>query len=132
MRCDFQLGRRRLALFALATLVALGLSACASVKDLPSQAVLRDAASLSLPESSASVTPDTQWWRELGDEQLSGLIVEALASSPSLKIAQARLARAQAGAAATEAAHGPQLSASVDAMRQKFTANGMIPPPLAG
>jgi NodT family efflux transporter outer membrane factor (OMF) lipoprotein len=133
MHRDFEIARRRFSRSAWAAFVVLGLSACASMNEIGPQAALRDAASLGLPiQSSASVTPNAQWWHELGDEQLNGLIDQALAANPSLKIAQARLARAQAGAAATEAASGPQLSASVDATRQKFTSNGMIPPPLAG
>jgi NodT family efflux transporter outer membrane factor (OMF) lipoprotein len=118
--------------FALIALVILGLSACASFQDTPSQASLRDAASLSLPQTNASVAPKAQWWREFGDEQLSGLIEQALAANPSLKIAQARIVRAQAGAAATQGASGPQLSAGLDATHQKFTATGLYPPPLAG
>jgi NodT family efflux transporter outer membrane factor (OMF) lipoprotein len=132
MRRDFQLRHKLLALFALVTLAALGLAACASRPELPPQAPLRDAASLGLTESGASVAPEAHWWREFGDEQLSRLIDQALAANPSLKIAQARLARAQAGATATQAASGPQISAGLDATHQKFTANGMIPPPLAG
>jgi len=112
--------------------VALGLSACASRPDIAPQATLRDAASLGLSAAQHAAMPEAQWWREFDDPQLNRLVEVALASSPSLKIAQARLARAQAAAALTDAAGGPQLAASVDATRQHFTANGMIPPPLAG
>lgn len=132
MQRDFHFGRQRLTLFALATLVALGLSACAGRPALQPPALLRDAASLGLSESNASVAPEAQWWREFGDEQLNALIDQALAANPSLKIAQARLARMQAGADATQAASAPQLSVGLDATHQKFTATGLYPPPLAG
>lgn len=118
---------------ALLILAALGLSACASMTGIQAQATLRDAPSLGLPaEQSASITLEAQWWREFGDEQLNRLMDEALVSNPSLKIVQARMARAQAGVDVTDAASGPQLTAGIDATRQLFTANGLIPPPLAG
>jgi NodT family efflux transporter outer membrane factor (OMF) lipoprotein len=100
---------------------------------IQSQATLRDAPSLGLPAvQSAALTLDAQWWREFGDAQLNRLIDEALVSSPSLKVVQARMARAQAGVDVTDAASGPQLNVGVNATRQLFTANGLIPPPLAG
>jgi NodT family efflux transporter outer membrane factor (OMF) lipoprotein len=135
MRLDHQRGRvrTRLTQFALLPIVALGLSACASMSGIHSQAGLRDASSLGLPAaSSATSTLDAQWWRDFGDEQLNRLIDQALLSNPSLKIVQARMARAQAGVDVTHAATGPQVNAGVNATRQLFTTNGLIPPPLAG
>jgi NodT family efflux transporter outer membrane factor (OMF) lipoprotein len=94
---------------------------------------LHDAASLGLPAADATALAiPAQWWQGFGDAQLDRLIDEALASHPSLKVAQARLARAQAGADLMQAARGPQLNLGVDATRQLFTANGMVPKPLAG
>jgi NodT family efflux transporter outer membrane factor (OMF) lipoprotein len=55
-----------------------------------------------------------------------------LQSSPSLKLAQTRIAAAQAASQMTHASDGPQLAAQLDATHQRYTANGMIPPPLAG
>jgi NodT family efflux transporter outer membrane factor (OMF) lipoprotein len=114
-------------------LAVLGLSACANRSGIQPQASLRDAPSLGLSAGSdAVVTPDARWWREFGDEQLNHLVEESLAASPSLNIAQARLARAQAGTDLTQAATGPQLGATLDATRQQYSANGAVPPPLAG
>jgi NodT family efflux transporter outer membrane factor (OMF) lipoprotein len=110
-----------------------GLSACADMGGIQSQATLRDAHSLGLPAAAAStVVLDAQWWREFGDAQLNRLVDEALANNPSLKIAQARIARAQAGTDAIHAATGPQLGLALDATLQQYTAKGAIPPPLAG
>lgn len=118
---------------ALVALLLLGLSGCANLSGIQPQATLRDGPSLGLPgESGPAITVDAQWWREFGDAQLDRLIEQALANNPSLKIAQARLARAQAGAQAVEAAAGPQLTAAIDATHQQYTANGAVPPPLAG
>ena len=121
----------RPALAAISTLLALVLSACARPPDIATRTPLRDARSLGLSAAAAAM-PGAQWWRELGDEQLNALVEQALASNPSLQVAQARLLRAQAGVGLSQAARGPQLSAAIDATRQKFTAKGMIPPPLAG
>ena len=109
------------------------LSACAGMADTPSPATLRDAASLGLPAAnSTDAMPGAQWWRSFGDPQLNRLLETALVSNPSLKIAQARIARAQAAVGLAQAASAAQLSAGVDATQQKFTANGLYPPPLAG
>ncbi|MBC7956315.1 MAG: RND transporter, partial [Cytophagales bacterium] len=72
------------------------------------------------------------WWQGFGDATLSGLVNRALDGSPSLKAAQARLARSQAAVDTLHAAQGVQVNGSFDSTRQRFTANGMIPPPLAG
>ena len=118
----------------LAWLVAavIGLSGCASSLGIQSQATLRDAASLGLNTTETAAQINTAWWREFGDAQLNALVAQALASQPSLKIVQARLARAQAGVDVTQSVTGPQATANLEATRQKFTANGAIPPPLAG
>lgn len=122
-----------LARSAVLLIAALGLSACAGLSNLPAPASLRDASSLGLPTApDATLALDGQWWREFGDAQLNRLMEQALASNPSLKMVQARLIRAQAGADLAGAAGAPQLVAGLDAMQQKFTATGMIPPPLAG
>src|ERR1700694_1623341 len=54
----------------------------------------------------ASWPPDL-WWHGYGDPQLDALVAEALAGSPSLEIAQARLRAAQAQAIAAGAARAP-------------------------
>ena len=118
---------------ALPLVAALALSACAGMNETQPQATLLKAPALGLSaDPSTVVSLQDAWWREFGDAQLNRFIDSALASNPSLKMAQARLARAQAAADITDAASGPQLNAGVDAMRQKFTATGLYPPPLAG
>jgi NodT family efflux transporter outer membrane factor (OMF) lipoprotein len=113
--------------------IATGMVGCADMSGIESKAVLRDAPSLGLPVA-ADISPavPAQWWEGFGDEQLNSLIAQALQSNPSLKIAQARLARAQAVTEVANAATLPQLGAQLDATRQRYTANGLVPPPLAG
>ena len=135
MRLDHFSAPRRspLAPAAVLATVVLCMTACANVSEVALQATLRDATSVGLTagQTQTSALSGT-WWREFGDAQLNQLIQDALASNPSLKVVQARLARAQAVAEVTEAAHGPQIGVGVDATRQLFPANGLYPPPLAG
>ena len=129
----------RMALVAAAGLVATGLiatgiSGCADLSGIAPQATLRKAPSLGLVADSrpAPAAVDPQWWRGFGDETLDGLVDQALQASPTLKLAQARLARAKAAGDADMAASRPQVGGQLDLTRQRYTANGAVPPPLAG
>jgi NodT family efflux transporter outer membrane factor (OMF) lipoprotein len=117
-----------------ALVLALGLSACADMSGVaPAQSSMRDPASLGLAAGSAAVPAvSADWWREFDDAQLDRLIAQALDSSPSLGLAQARLARAQAMAGVAKAATLPQVSGELDLNRQKFSGNFIYPPPLGG
>jgi NodT family efflux transporter outer membrane factor (OMF) lipoprotein len=100
-----------------------------------SQAKLRDADSLGLkaaPFSTGTSEVDARWWLGFGDAQLDALVDEALAGSPNIAVARARLSRAQAAIATAESADRPQLNGSLDATRQKFSSNYIYPAPLAG
>jgi len=124
-------------LFAPAALVlALALAGCADMSGIQPQAQQRDAASLGLAagtQASAQASQvDAQWWRALGDAQLNGLVEQAIAGNPNLRVAQARLARAQAVTEVANSAKLPQVNGSLDATRQLYTENGLVPKPLAG
>jgi NodT family efflux transporter outer membrane factor (OMF) lipoprotein len=121
-------GRRLAALAA-----ALALAGCANLSGIEPQAALRDAGSVGLASGEgAAFAPAAQWWREFGDAQLDQLVELALQGNPNLKVAQARLRRAQAVTEVADAAQLPQVNGSLDATRQRYTANGAVPPPLAG
>ncbi|MES2360202.1 MAG: efflux transporter outer membrane subunit [Pseudomonadota bacterium] len=116
-----------------AGVIATGITGCADMSGIESRAVLRDAPSLGLPAATqASPVVAAEWWRDFGDEQLNRLVAQALETSPSLKLAQARLARAQAVTEVADAATLPQLNGQLDATRQLYTKNGLVPAPLAG
>ena len=110
---------------------ALLLAGCADLSGIEPRAKLRDPASLTL-EAGAQASVPIQWWRGFGDAQLDRLVDQALADNPNLRVAQARLARAQAVSEVAGAALLPQINGSLDATTQRYTKNGMIPPPLAG
>lgn len=121
--------RPRLAALA----AALTLAGCANMSGIEPQSVLRDPHSLGLAQKGdGAFAPATEWWREFGDEQLNGLVAQALAGNPTLKLAQTRLARAQAVMEVAKAASLPQVNGSLDLTRQRYTENGLYPPPIAG
>jgi NodT family efflux transporter outer membrane factor (OMF) lipoprotein len=133
-RASFRMALVSVAGLVAAGLIATGISGCADMSGIAQQASLRDAPSLGLKDEPAQALAPvaTDWWRAFGDETLNGLVVKALDSSPSLKLAQARLARAQAVIDVANAARLPQVNGQLDLTRQRYTANGAVPPPLAG
>jgi NodT family efflux transporter outer membrane factor (OMF) lipoprotein len=127
---------RRLVAPASALVFALALAGCANFSGIEPQAKMRDAQSVGLAASNAADTaapaaaPD--WWKGFGDAQLDELVAQALQGNPSLKVAQARLARAMAVSEVAQSAKLPHVTGSFDATRQKYSSNGLYPPPIAG
>lgn len=78
----------------------------------------------------ALATPE--WWKGLGDPQLDQLIAQALQGSPSLAASNARFEKAAALATASSTATDIHGTLSADATRQRYSANGLVPPPVAG
>ena len=121
------------AVSALALAAAIVLVGCASpgaphtplAQTTPAQAGLNTS---SAPEAAAP----SRWWKTLGDAQLDALIDQALQGNPSLAVGRARLEQAVALSQVREAANGPQATLGVDATRQRYTANGLVPAPVAG
>ena len=82
---------------AAVVLAAAGLLAgCASTDGISASARQLSASDVGLAQTAAPAPLATDWWKAWGDDTLSDLIEQALRSQPSLKVAQARLARAQA------------------------------------
>ena len=129
------LGRHTPAWRWAALVATAALAACADMSGIDPQATLRDPATLGLVTPTATsphkLVP-TDWWRGFGDAQLNTLVAQALQNNPSLKVAQARLARAQAVTEVADAAMLPQVNGAVDLMRQRYTETGAVPAPLAG
>src|SRR5690242_12637126 len=67
--------------------------------------------------------PSSSWWTIYGDAQLDTLISEALADSPTIAVAQARLQHAQAIVQTTDAMNAPQVSANTSITEQKQSYN---------
>lgn len=126
--------------FTLPTVAAAAalLAGCASDGGLRPQATLGQAsqlkASSTLAEASVSPAawPAANWWQRYGDAQLDQLLAEALAGSPTLRIAQARVRQAQAVEGLADAARAPQLGGAARSTRQLYSENSTVPKPLAG
>jgi len=71
--------------------------------------------------------PRDAWWTSYGDPQLNTLVDEALAGSPSLAVARARLAQALAVAQVSGAALSPQVGTSASVSEQKQSLNYLSP-----
>ncbi len=107
------------------------LSACANFDGIDTHASLATPSQSGL-SSAGTAWPQDNWWQSYGDPQLDTLIGRAIAQSPSLKLAQARMARAQAAAGIAYSYTTVQLSGAVNSQYQHFTKTSIYPPPLGG
>src|SRR5262249_38198894 len=72
--------------------------------------------------------PTDAWWSLYDDPQLNGLIAEALAGSPSIAVAEARLRRAQATVQIQRSTELPQIAGNAAISEQKQSYNYLSPP----
>jgi NodT family efflux transporter outer membrane factor (OMF) lipoprotein len=80
----------------------------------------------------AAAWPADGWWHSYGDPQLDALIAEALAGSPSLATAEARLRAAQSQTVAARGARLPTTTIDAEVSRQRYPEHYLFPPPLGG
>lgn len=120
------------AVVALASAAVLVLTGCASSAGIESRAQPVAPAQVGLNEGAATAAVAADWWKAFGDRRLDTLVEQALAGNPSLKLAQARVARAEAAVAGQQATEGLQVSGDLSATRQRFSATSIYPPPLGG
>ncbi|MCC6610908.1 MAG: efflux transporter outer membrane subunit [Burkholderiales bacterium] len=115
---------------------------CASDQGLEPRAAPIEPASLEAAASLAAMVPPADeakrgwpqldWWQRFGDPQLDALIGDALAGSPDIRLAQARVDQAAAAAQIAHAPLSPQVNASADITRARISENYIFPPPIAG
>jgi NodT family efflux transporter outer membrane factor (OMF) lipoprotein len=110
--------------------MALSVGACASI---PPQNLAgpKPAQAFATQQSFAAPTaswPGDNWWQAYGDTQLNGLIDEALAGSPDIATAKARLDKAQAGVGTARSALFPTLQGQGQIGENKQSYNAGIPP----
>ncbi|PUE11081.1 hypothetical protein B9Z51_01780 [Limnohabitans sp. T6-5] len=86
---------------------------------------------MGLPAVSTSRVTD-DWWQSWNDPQLNALMRQSLQDNPSLVDAQARVQRMQALSGVVDAASLPQGTLGADFSRQRYSANGLFPKPIAG
>lgn len=119
---------KRLLGLLLATILLAGCVDAPST--IPSQTALKPR-SLGLSAVSAPMIEDA-WWKAFGDPQLDALVDRALAGSPTLQVALARMREAQSQLSASRAATYPQLSFDAEEQREHFSKEYVIPPPPFG
>lgn len=122
---------------AAAVTLALTLAACADMGGIAPQASKIDASRVNAGSAingamTGAAWPREQWWEALQDPQLNRLMASALADNPSLHAARARVRQARALAGIAGAATLPRVDAAASAQRERFPANYLVPPPLAG
>jgi NodT family efflux transporter outer membrane factor (OMF) lipoprotein len=117
---------------AVASAAVLMLAGCASPGHQSAPVAQTTADSLGLPAGLQTTAVDAQWWRQFGDAQLDALVDKALAGSPSLGAAAARLTRARAVVDATRGSELPQVNLDTGVKRELLSKNGIFPPPYAG
>lgn len=114
------------------------LAGCASYRGIEPKSQPADPQSLQAAESLRGISaenrqwPSLDWWKRFGDPQLDALEDEALAGSPGMRLARARLDQALAAARVAGAPLRPQAGAGVDVTRQRFSENYIFPPPIGG
>jgi len=114
-----------------AVLLSLGLTACSTPG--PDVIGLKITSASALQLQAINTTElSAKWWESLGDLQLNNLIATGLQSNPSLATAQQRVRRMQALTGLAQAAGLPQAQLGADLTRQRYSANGLYPKPIAG
>jgi NodT family efflux transporter outer membrane factor (OMF) lipoprotein len=121
----------RAVLLASACLTAQGLAGCAAIPhDEPqAQPITAQSAGLS-GEPAMAIGAD--WWLELSDPQLNAVMAEALAGSPSLASATARIRRAQAALFEQKSGLAPRVGGDVNGRVERLSGQSTVPPPYGG
>jgi NodT family efflux transporter outer membrane factor (OMF) lipoprotein len=111
--------------------IVLALSACVGVPDAGVRPVMRTPESIEATQTLAARGsigwPPDQWWRLVGDPQLTQLIEEGLANSPQTAIAMARIRRADAEAQRVGAARLPTVGGEAEGGLRRQSGNNGIP-----
>ena len=116
---------------SLGALALASLAACAHFDSEAPTAQLLDASAVGLQgQPTPAIAVD--WWRGFGDTQLTALVEQSLANNPSLRVAQARLARVRAAFEGVRGNDLPTVGLGADLTHQRFSSNFIYPPPLGG
>ncbi|MDN2710158.1 efflux transporter outer membrane subunit [Janthinobacterium sp. SUN118] len=125
----------KLSLGVLALSVSLALAGCASIPPDAQRLPQQDLATVQLAADihlASEGWPAAQWWRQFRDPQLDQLVEQALAASPGLDVAHARIGSALSAFDARHAERGPRVDVNAAANRQRYSGNGLMPAPIGG
>jgi NodT family efflux transporter outer membrane factor (OMF) lipoprotein len=118
-----------------AAVAAFALAGCANYIGIKSDKQIAPASQFetarSLPGEGGQ-WPALDWAGQFGDPQLPKLIDEALAGSPSIAQAQARIAKASSYIESSRAALLPKADVKYSWTRELYSGNGLFPPPYGG
>ncbi len=120
-----------LRMFLLIIAAAVGLGGCANVGHIEPQSKLTVASAVGMVGPTID-WPSDRWWRRYADPTLDTLIEQALVGTPGLKIAEARIRRADADAGSVASQSKLQVSGAIDSTYERFSKNGIVPPPFGG
>ncbi|WP_332846539.1 efflux transporter outer membrane subunit [Pseudomonas lactucae] len=81
---------------------------------------------------SPAAWPTQDWWQRYQDPQLDSLVKEAIADSPTLRSAAARVHQASALEAIEGAQLLPNITTDTSVTRERFSSNGTTPAPVKG
>lgn len=113
----------KISLLALAV-ATLGLASCAAIPTATTTTPVNPdtLASAEAVKGETGAWPDRDWWKGFNDPQLNALMDEALANSPDMKTAQARIQKATAVFDQVKAVRSPTLTlnGSVEATKQSY------------
>ncbi len=84
------------------------------------------------PSTTQIENTKNDWWKVFKDPELNQLIDVALADSPTMKIAESRVRKAQQFANKAYSSLWPSLDFSGYVQRQRFAEFGLVPPPFNG
>ena len=110
--------------------LALALGGCAQLPALGNLATMKPVSQYETTAALSGPTmawPTERWWTAYGDPQLDRLIDEALAGSPDLAAASARLRQAEAMSQVAGAPLLPQVSAHGSATQEKQSYHYLMP-----
>lgn len=106
--------------------LALGaLAGCTVGPDYAGPPAVKSAAEWQEPGNPGAV--DLAWWERFGDAQLTALVQRAVAGTPDLREAQARLDEARANRDAAAGGRLPQVEAKGSATQNVLSENGQLP-----
>ena len=124
--------RRFLVALAAPLAAAFVLAGCVSSAGIEPRATSLAAAAVGISAGAPEVDVGATWWTAFAAPDLDALVQSALAANPGLKVARDRVERAAAAVDAAQANLQPRVDGSLDLTRQRYTENGLVPPPIAG
>lgn len=112
-------------------LAALALAGCANYAGIHPHATMTKPDQLSMTDAKTD-WPQQRPWEMLHDPVLTSLIDQALANNPNLQVAATRLDKVAALVSEADANRYPEVGVGASSIRERFTENGLYPPPFGG